>query len=75
VVLTVKGLTYKVFSVTVLVVAAVVTGLSIRQAVRQDSFEPILLIAWLPAVLVGAYYRRPASGRRCSDRLLRRSNS
>jgi hypothetical protein len=73
-VLTVKTLTFRMFSVAVLVMAAVVTGLSIALAVRQDSFDPILLIAWLSAVLIGAY-RRPASGRSCSDRFLRRAQS
>ena len=63
------------FLVAVLLVAATVTGLSIAQAVRQDSVEPILLIGWLPAVLIGATYRRPLSGRSCSDRFLRRPQS
>jgi hypothetical protein len=74
-VLTVKRLTYKVFSIAVLILAAAITGLSIRQAVRQDSLDPLVLIGWLPAVLVGAYYRRPASGWSCSGRLLRRRHS
>ena len=75
VVLTVKGLTYRTLSVAVLVVAAIVTGLSIAQAVRQDSFDPILVIAWLPAVMIAAYYRRPASGRSCSEKFLRKPQS
>jgi len=69
-----KGLTSRTPVGAVLLVAAVVTGLSIAQAVRQDSFEPILLIAWLPAVLIAASYRRPPPGKSCSDRLLRRSH-
>ena len=70
-----KRLTYRTLSIAVLVVATVATGLSIAQAVRQNSFDPILLIAWIPAVLIGAYYRRPASGRSCSERRPRRSQS
>lgn len=62
-------------SAVVLAVAAIVTGLSIAQAVRQHSFDPILVIAWLPAVVLAAYYRRPASGKSCSDRFLRGSRS
>jgi len=53
-----------------LVVAALVTGLSIAQAMRQDSFDPILVICWLPAVMIAAYYGRPASGRRCLEKFL-----
>jgi hypothetical protein len=63
------------FLVAVLLVAATVTALSIAQALRQDSFEPILVIGWLPAVLIGVTYRRPLSGGSCSDRLLRRRQS
>ena len=70
-----KGLSCKVLSITSLIVAALVAGLSIRQAVRQDSLEPILQIGWLPAVLAAAYYWRPDSGRSCFDRLLRRPGS
>jgi hypothetical protein len=65
----------RVFSVAVLVVAALVTGLSFAQAVSQDSWEPILLIGWLPAVLIGAFYRQSSAGRSCSDRLWRRSRA
>jgi len=75
VVLTVKRMASKTFAIAVLLVAAVVTGLSIAEAVRQESFEPILVIGWLPAVLIAASYRRPAPGRSCSDRILRRPQS
>jgi len=53
-----------------LAVAAVILGLSVVQAVRQDSFQPILMVAWLPAVLGGTLYRRSAA-KRCSLRLRR----
>jgi hypothetical protein len=72
---TVKTRTSRTFSVAVPAVAVVVTGLSIAQAVRQDSFDPVVMIAWIPAVLIGASYRRPASGRSCSDGFLRRSQA
>ena len=50
-----------------LAVAAVVLGLSIAQAVRHDSLDPIWAIAWLPAVIAGGLYR-PSSAKRCSLR-------
>ena len=53
-----------------LAVAAVVLGLSIAQAVRQDSLEPIWMIGWLPAVIAGGVYR-PSNAKRCSLRLRR----
>ena len=53
-----------------LAVAAVVLGLSIVQAIRQDSLGPILMIAWLPAVFAGALYK-PSAAKRCSLRLRR----
>jgi hypothetical protein len=53
-----------------LAVAAVVVGMSVARAVRQDSLEPILMIAWLPAVFAGALYN-PSAGKRCSLRLRR----
>jgi len=74
-VLIVKRMATRTFAVAVLLVAATVTGLSIAQAVRQDSLEPILVIGWLPAMLIAASYRRPSSGRSCSDRFLRRPQS
>jgi hypothetical protein len=53
-----------------LAVAAVVLGLSIAQAVRQDSLDPIWMIGWLPAVIAGAFYRT-SGAKRCSLRLRR----
>ena len=53
-----------------LAVAAVVVGLSAVQAVRQDSFQPILIVGWLPAVLVAGFYW-PSNAKRCSLRLRR----
>ena len=70
-----KILACRTLTVAMLVAAAVVTGLSIAQAVKQDSFDPIVVIAWLPAVLIGVSYRRPAPGRSCSGLLLRRRQS
>jgi hypothetical protein len=55
------------FSIVVLFVAALVAGLTIAQAVRQHSWAPIWLIGWLPAILVGAFYRS-AIPRRCPGR-------
>ena len=53
-----------------LAVAAIVLGLSVVQAVRQDSFQPILMVGWLPAVLV-ATLSKPSAAKRCSLRLRR----
>ena len=53
-----------------LAVAAVVLGLSIAQAVRQGSLEPIWMIGWLPAVIAGGFYK-PSKAKRCSLRLRR----
>jgi hypothetical protein len=66
--------TSRTFTVAVLGVAAIVTGFSIAQAVKEDSFEPLLTIAWLPAVIL-ADTRRPVSGRRCLHRFLGRARS
>jgi hypothetical protein len=55
-----------------IVVAAVVAGAAIAQAIRERSWEPILLVAWLPAVLV-ASLSQPQSARRCWRWLTRRS--
>jgi hypothetical protein len=54
--------------------SAFVAVASIVDAVRTDSFGPILMVAWLPAVLVGVLYR-PTPGRNCSGRLGRRARS
>ena len=56
-----------------LVLAVLVVGASITNAISTDSLEPLPPIAWLPAILVGVFYG-PASGRRCCFRL-RRSQS
>jgi hypothetical protein len=62
-------LTSRWLSVAALVVAALVAGFSIAQALREHRFEPILQLAWLPAVIVAAYSARPRPGRSCADRV------
>ena len=55
-----------------LVIAVVIAGLAVAQAIRHHSLEPIWLVGWIPAVLVGSTRackpnRRPcASSRRRS---------
>ena len=49
-------------------ISAFVALASVVQAVRQDSWEPIWSIGWLPAVLVASLWT-PASGRPCWPRL------
>jgi hypothetical protein len=45
---------------------AVVAVSSIVQAVRQGSWEPIIAVGWLPAVVVATWW--PGSRRRCLPR-------
>ena len=45
--------------------AAVVTGSSIAQAVRFGSWDPVLSVAWVPAVVVAVW---PGAYRRCRSR-------
>jgi hypothetical protein len=53
------------FTRLALILAVVIGVLTIIQAIRQDGWEPIWLIGWLPAVLVGvlAPPRRRRHGR------------
>jgi cyanate permease len=46
-----------------LTLAAVIAVLTVRQAIRQDSWEPIWLAGWIPAVLVATCWM-PARRRR-----------
>jgi hypothetical protein len=55
-----------------IVAAAVVAGAAIAQAIREQSWEPILTVAWLPAVLV-ASLSRPQSAHHCWRRMTRRT--
>jgi hypothetical protein len=64
----------RVWFAIILVPVAFVTVASIVDAARTDSFGPIWAVAWLPAVLVGAFYR-PGSARQCWGRLGRRARS
>ena len=51
-----------------LIGAAIVAGATITQAVRKDSLTPLWTVGWLPAVIVGATYRRNAD-KNCTGRL------
>jgi hypothetical protein len=55
------------------VAVAVVAGAAIAQAIREHSWEPIVMVAWLPAVLVGSL-SRPQGARHCWRRLTRHSH-
>jgi hypothetical protein len=57
-----------------LAIAAVVLGFTIAQAIREHSWEPIWMVAWLPAVLV-ASLSRPHRPGDCWRRLRRRAGS
>jgi hypothetical protein len=45
--------------------AVLVAAASVAQAIRQDSWAPVISVAWLPAVVAAAW---PGSGRRCLSR-------
>ena len=63
---------FGLYELVAIVAAAVVAGAAIAQAIRENSWEPILTVAWLPAVLV-ASLSRPQSARHCWRRLTRRT--
>jgi len=48
------------------VAVAVVVVSSVVAAVRQGSWEPLIAMGWLPAVLVAAWW--PGTRRRCAPR-------
>jgi hypothetical protein len=58
--------------VLTLLLAGVVAGAAIAQAIRERSWEPILSVAWLPAVLA-VTLRRPAHARACLRPLRQRA--
>ena len=60
----------RVVQAIVLVLIAFVVVATVVQAVRQDSWGPIWMIGWLPAVLVGLVHRQP-NERSCRPRLRR----
>ena len=64
----------RIYLAATLVIAGVVAGAAIAQAIREHSWEPILSVAWLPAVLVVSF-RRSADPRECLPRLRRRGRS
>ena len=63
---------FGLYELVAIVAAAVVAGAAIAQAIRENSWEPILTVAWLPAVLV-ASLSHPQSARGCWRRLTRRT--
>ena len=63
---------YSKLSVLALVISVFVAGAAIADAVRTNSLGPIWMIGWLPAVLTGAFYRRPSDAR-CRARIRRRT--
>lgn len=66
--------TGRIYVTATLLIASVVAGATIAQAVREDSWEPILSVAWLPAVLV-VTLRGSANTRGCLPRLRRRART
>ena len=68
------GKPHRIFLAATLVIPGVVAGAAIAQAIREHSWEPILSVAWLPAVLVVSF-RRSADPRDLFQRLPRRRRS
>jgi hypothetical protein len=60
-------------------VSAIIIGSAIAQAIRQHSLDPVWMVGWLPAVLVGVYPALTGRGgsahRRCLPRLRRSPGS
>jgi hypothetical protein len=65
-----RGIPRSPIAAAALAVAAVILGLTIAQAVRQGSLDPLWTIGWLPAVIVAALAtpRTPCRGRLRPDR-------
>lgn len=64
----------RIYMAATLVIAGAVAGAAIAHGIREHSWEPILLVAWLPAVLVVSF-RRSVDPRECLPRLPRRGRS
>ncbi|MBV8734626.1 MAG: hypothetical protein JO120_07595 [Solirubrobacterales bacterium] len=64
----------RIYVTATLLIAGVVAGAAIAQAIREHSWEPIWSVAWLPAVLV-VTLRGSANTRECLPRLRRRARS
>ena len=64
---------HPVIAALVVVVALVVAVATTVDAVRHDSWQPVLSIGWLPAVLVAGLY--PTDTRGCWPRLRARTRS
>jgi hypothetical protein len=52
--------------------AAFVAVSAIAQAVRQGSWEPVVLVGWIPAVIVAAW---PGTYRQCVRRRVRHTRA
>jgi hypothetical protein len=64
----------RIYVAVTLLVAGVVAGATIAQAIREHSWDPVWSIGWLPAVLVATLgTRRDTRG--CVWRLGRRGRS
>jgi hypothetical protein len=61
-------------AVPLVVIAVFVLVATAVEAVRQDSWGPVWMNAWVPAVLLASLYR-PASGWRCWPPLRGRTRS
>jgi hypothetical protein len=64
----------RIYVAATLLIAGVVAGATIAQAIREHSLQPIWSTAWLPAVLVATLGVHPNT-RECLHRLGRRARS
>jgi hypothetical protein len=64
----------RIFGAATLLIVGGVAGAAIAQAIREQNWQPIWSVAWLPAVLVVSL-RQPASPRECLRRFRRRARS
>ena len=59
--------------------SAIIIGSAVAQAIRLHSLDPVWMVGWLPAVLVGVYPaltgRGTAANRRCLHLLRRPAGS
>jgi hypothetical protein len=59
--------------VSLAAIAVIVVAATAAEAIRQDSWGPVWMNAWVPAVLLASF--SPAAGRSCRPRLRGRTRS
>jgi len=62
----------RIYVAVTVIIFGIVAAASIAQAIREESWQPIWSVGWLPAVLF-ATLRPPTGPRPCLPRLRRRA--